>query len=99
MKNSFAFFENKECQYYPCHEGLEELNCLFCYCPLYFLPECPGNREVIQRKDGVIRSCMNCDYPHRPENYGEIMRILQQAIREGNVAKGKSKQRESEEER
>ena len=99
MKNSFAFFENKECQYYPCHEGLEELNCLFCYCPLYFLPECPGNREVIQRKDVIIRSCMNCDYPHRPENYGEIMRILQQAIREGNAVAEKPKQRESEEER
>ena len=31
-KPSHAFFCNTACQYYPCHEGLEEINCLFCYC-------------------------------------------------------------------
>ena len=34
-ENSYRFFSNRECQYYPCHEGIEEMNCLFCYCPLY----------------------------------------------------------------
>lgn len=34
-ENSYRFFFNRECQYYPCHEGIEEMNCLFCYCPLY----------------------------------------------------------------
>ena len=36
----FAFYTNKECEYYPCHPVPEgtEFNCLFCYCPLYMLP-------------------------------------------------------------
>lgn len=36
-KNSYKFFENKECEYYPCHKDMESINCLFCYCPLYHL--------------------------------------------------------------
>ncbi|MBQ3009245.1 MAG: metal-binding protein, partial [Oscillospiraceae bacterium] len=35
MKNSFRFFENRDCEYYPCHKTDHPLNCLFCYCPLY----------------------------------------------------------------
>ena len=41
-ENSYRFFSNRECQYYPCHEGIEEMNCLFCYCPLYERRHCPG---------------------------------------------------------
>ena len=33
MENSYRFFANKDCKYYPCHQGLEAFNCLFCYCP------------------------------------------------------------------
>lgn len=80
MKNSFRYFENRECKYYPCHRGMEEMNCLFCYCPLYFLPDCPGTREQIEKEGRVIRSCMNCEYPHRPENYGNILRILKEML-------------------
>ena len=29
MKNSYRFFENRDCQYFPCHQGLEDFNCLF----------------------------------------------------------------------
>ena len=50
--------------------------------PLYFLPDCPGKRVQIERDGKVILSCMDCDYPHRPENYGEMMKLLQKAIRE-----------------
>ena len=46
-ENSYRFFSNRECQYYPCHEGIEEMNCLFCYCPLYERRHCPGNPEYI----------------------------------------------------
>ena len=80
MKNSFRYFENRECKYYPCHNGMEEMNCLFCYCPLYFLPDCPGTREQIEKDGKIIQSCLNCDYPHRPENYGNMMRFLKAAI-------------------
>ena len=40
-KNSFRFFCNKECEYFPYHEtnDPDNFNCLFCYCPLYALGE------------------------------------------------------------
>ena len=33
----YAYFCNRECEYFPCHKGAdpENFNCLFCYCPLY----------------------------------------------------------------
>ena len=33
----YTWFQNRECEYFPCHKGVreEEFNCLFCYCPLY----------------------------------------------------------------
>ena len=43
---NYDFFQNRECEYFPCHTGLdpEEFNCLFCYCPLYALKDkCGGN--------------------------------------------------------
>ena len=45
MINSYRFFQNKECEYFPCHktENEEEFNCLFCYCPLYREKKCIGN--------------------------------------------------------
>ena len=35
----YAFFQNRDCEYFPCHETKhpEDFNCLFCYCPLYAL--------------------------------------------------------------
>jgi len=71
MENSYRFFENKECQYYPCHEGIEEMNCLFCYCPLYALGEkCGGNFKYIE---GGIKDCSNCLIPHSPKGYDYII--------------------------
>ena len=76
MKNSYRFFENRECEYYPCHEGIEEINCLFCYCPFYRFRDCPGAPEWIEKPDGQIKNCMHCTFPHRPENYDEVIRSL-----------------------
>ena len=35
----YAFFQNRECEYFPCHKTSrpEDFNCLFCYCPLLSL--------------------------------------------------------------
>ena len=35
----YDFFQNRECEYFPCHQGAdpETFSCLFCYCPLYTL--------------------------------------------------------------
>lgn len=52
------------------------LNCLFCYCPLYSMENCPGKNEYIESKGRVIKVCTNCAFPHRPENYEKIIDIL-----------------------
>lgn len=76
--NSYRFFENKDCAYFPCHQGLKEFNCLFCYCPLYCKQHCPGNPVYIESEnDGrKIRDCSNCIFPHRAENYEKVIQKL-----------------------
>ena len=75
-RDGFKYVENHDCRYYPCHDS-EHINCLFCYCPLYLKDDCPGDYQWIERKDGrKIKSCMDCMWPHRPENYEKIVKIL-----------------------
>ena len=68
----YAFFQNRECEFFPCHEtdDPENFNCLFCYCPLYALGRrCGGN---FRYNDRGIKDCTRCMIPHRRENYGKI---------------------------
>ena len=77
MENSYRYFENRACKYFPCHAGMEEFNCLFCYCPLYGMKNCPGRHEYITGKDGkALKVCSDCTFPHQPENYDKIIKIL-----------------------
>jgi len=49
----FKGFTNTQCEFFPCHTGVENpeenFSCLFCFCPLVFL-ECPGPYEVFTDK-------------------------------------------------
>ena len=68
----YAFFSNKECEYFPCHAGAdpENFNCLFCYCPLYALGDkCGGNFRMTEKE---IKDCTNCQLPHKAQNYGYV---------------------------
>ena len=76
MSNSSKFFANKECEYYPCHQMDGDLNCLFCYCPLYHLESCPGNPTFKDKNGKRIKVCSGCTFPHHPENYDRIMALL-----------------------
>ena len=70
---SYRFFQNTECEYFPCHAGAdpETFNCLFCYCPLYALgDQCGGAFTYMQQG---IKDCSKCLKPHRQENYDCIM--------------------------
>ena len=70
----YKFFENRECEFYPCHD-LKEINCLFCYCP-FLCADCSdfGNPEYFINSEGVeVKDCSNCIYPHKRENYDEIV--------------------------
>ena len=76
MENSYRYFENRACQYYPCHKGSEHINCLFCYCPLYHLAHCPGNYRYIEVNGKSIKACTDCTFPHEAESYDTIMALL-----------------------
>ena len=78
MEQSYRFFENQECKYFPCHKGLEEFNCLFCYCPMYPIKDCPGTPQFVEKKGKNIKVCTNCTFPHQPENYDRIVKILKE---------------------
>ena len=70
---NYEFFQNRECEYFPCHRcaDTENFNCLFCYCPLYALGDkCGGSFQYLSNG---IKDCSNCLKPHRRENYGKIM--------------------------
>lgn len=72
MKNNSSFFQNKDCEYFPCHKMQGGLNCLFCYCPLYHMgAECGGN--FTYTAEGV-KDCSNCTLPHREEGYNYIVK-------------------------
>lgn len=62
-KNDYTFFQNRNCKYFPCHktDNIDDFNCMFCYCPLYFLKECGGNYKIT--KSGV-KDCTECTIPH-----------------------------------
>lgn len=70
MDNSYKFYRNTDCKYFPCHKvkNDESFNCMFCYCPLYFLEECGGNYEI----NYGIKDCTNCFIPHGPKGYDYI---------------------------
>ena len=67
----YKFFNHTACEFYPCHDmPAEQLNCLFCFCPLYALGErCGGG---LQYTENGIKDCSTCLFPHRPENYDRI---------------------------
>ena len=75
----FAFYTNKECEYYPCHPVPEgtEFNCLFCYCPLYLVPDCGG--DFTRLGDGN-KDCSRCLLPHDPDRYDQVVRTLQKKV-------------------
>ena len=71
----YTWFQNRECEYFPCHKGVreEEFNCLFCYCPLYRHPNCRGSFVL---RDG-IKDCSYCLLPHNGlESYAYIQAKL-----------------------
>jgi len=87
-KNNYKFFNNSECEYFPCHEtnDKENFNCLFCYCPLYALGDkCGGNFEYIT---GGIKDCSKCMLPHKRSGYEYIvskyMEIMEIARKKDN---------------
>ncbi len=73
--NSFYYYENRECKYYPCHNS-EHVNCLFCYCPLYHMDDCPGEYYMKEIRGKQVKVCSDCLFPHERKNYKEVLERL-----------------------
>ena len=78
---NYDFFQNKACEYFPCHAGAdpETFSCIFCYCPLYALGEhCGGNFTYANTG---VKDCSGCLRPHKRECYGDITKKVGEVIR------------------
>lgn len=68
----YDFFQNRDCEYFPCHEGADpdKFSCLFCYCPLYALgDQCGG---CFTYTESGIKDCSKCLRPHMRDQYCSI---------------------------
>ena len=65
---NYNFFQNKKCEYFPCHktDNIDNFNCIMCFCPLYTYKDCGGNYKIL--KNG-IKDCSKCLIPHYDYNY------------------------------
>lgn len=78
---SATFFQNKSCEYFPCHkiDNEKDFNCLFCYCPLYSLGESCGGNPIYTKKG--IKSCMKCTLVHKKEEgLAHIKKVLPRVL-------------------
>ena len=73
MNENARFFQNRQCEYFPCHPGVpeHEFNCLFCFCPLYALGKACGGQ--FHYSEHAHKLCSDCTFPHRKENYDAIL--------------------------
>lgn len=79
-KQSFKFYCNQKCEYFPCHSGVKDksaFNCMFCFCPLYEMKsQCGGNYTYLSNG---IKDCSNCLIPHSEKGYDYIMKKLEES--------------------
>lgn len=77
---NYAFFQNKECEYFPCHRNVDpyNFNCLFCYCPLYALGDRCGGKFTYTEQG--IKDCSNCTRPHEKDKYEDIVRHMEKVL-------------------
>ena len=76
---SYKHFSNTKCEYYPCH-GLKNQNCLFCFCPLYFVENCGGNPKYHKG----VKDCSDCIANHDENSYEHVMKILNKIFNQIN---------------
>jgi len=76
----YTFFQNRQCEYFPCHKGAaeEDFNCLFCYCPLYCLGQKCGGSFFYDAKGRKV--CRDCVFPHLKANYEKVSSRYQEIM-------------------
>ena len=77
---SYKFYQNKACEFFPCHAGAdpETFNCLFCYCPLYALGDSCGG--CFCYTSSGLKDCSDCQIPHDPGNYDKILSRMEAVL-------------------
>ena len=78
MKYSSSFFQNRNCEYFPCHEveDADCFSCLFCFCPLYRMEKCGGKYQILSNG---VKDCSGCTLPHT--DYNRVISMLKEAER------------------
>ncbi len=56
--------------------GNKGVNCLFCYCPLFSMDDCPGKYHYVEKNGRMIKSCVDCSFIHDADNYEIILKLL-----------------------
>lgn len=79
-EKQYSFFQNRKCEMFPCHkiESISDFNCMFCYCPLYFLGDKCGGKFTYNEKG--IKSCKDCCFPHEKKNYSLVNEKLRNTV-------------------
>lgn len=77
---SYKHFSDKNCEFYPCHK-LENQNCLFCFCPLYFFKDCGGDYIIIKNN---IKDCSDCKKNHDENSYNFVIERLHAVFKKMN---------------
>ena len=77
---NYAFFQNADCEYFPCHCGVakEDFNCLFCYCPLYALGDRCGGKFTYTAQG--VKDCSGCTRPHEKNRYDDIVKQMDKVL-------------------
>ncbi|MHA1804404.1 MAG: cysteine-rich small domain-containing protein [Promethearchaeota archaeon] len=76
MKRKTIIGLDKECPYFPCHEGLED--CTFCYCPFYpcYETDTGGFEKLSSITKEPVWACSSCIFPHVRKNAEKILKGL-----------------------
>lgn len=83
MSENYKFVQNKNCEYFPCHQlnNQDDFNCLFCFCPLYMLKDkCGGNFTY----NHGTKDCSDCTLPHGKGAYAYVMSKMDKVIKIGS---------------
>ncbi len=69
---------NPFCQYFPCHENMED--CTFCYCPLYPCKD-ETRGKYVKSKKNRIWDCSGCNWIHKKEVVDKIFELIRGKIK------------------
>jgi precorrin-3B C17-methyltransferase len=89
LKNQSSSGKNTDCEYYPCHENVNQ-QCDFCFCPFYPCGDGSTGGKWIKNKN--VWSCEDCSWIHEKSTVKCIKPKLKDILTEVNDLKLKKKE-------